>query len=87
MFQSAPPPRKNPAKWGTVVVLLAATVAGALWVPLYARVRPRLGDFPFFYWYQLVLVPVVAAVCWICYLLLKSEPSPNGKAGDGGWRP
>jgi len=83
MAQSASP-NKNPARWGTVAVLLAATVAGALWVPLYARVRPELGDFPFFYWYQLVLVPVVAAVCWICYLLVRPEPSAHAEPGDRG---
>lgn len=84
MAQSASP-NKNPARWGTVLVLLAATVAGALWVPLYARVKPTIGDFPFFYWYQLALVPVVAAVCWICYLLVRTDPLPDDEADDRSW--
>jgi Protein of unknown function (DUF3311) len=85
MAQSSTP-SKSPARLGTVAVLLTATVAGALWVPLYAHVKPKLGAFPFFYWYQLALVPVVAAACWISYLLLRPEPSPDGDTGDEGWR-
>ena len=85
MAQSAP--RSNrPLTLGAVTVLLAAAVAAALWVPFYARTRPKLGAFPFFYWYQLVLVPVVAAACWICYLLLRTPPSQDGGIGGGGRR-
>jgi hypothetical protein len=83
MAQSASP-HKNPARWGTVAVLLAGTLAAALWVPLYTRDRPRVAGFPFFYWYQIVLVPLVAVVCWICYLLLKTDPAPNGEDGGRG---
>ena len=85
MAQSAPR-SKHPVKWGAVTVLLAAAVAAALWVPFYSRTRPTLGAFPFFYWYQLVLVPVVAVVCWICYLLLRARPSPDAGNGGGGRR-
>jgi hypothetical protein len=89
MAHSAPP-RKNPARWGTVTLLLIAALGGALWVPIYARSGPRLGDLPFFYWYQLALVPAVALVCWICYLLLSpavppaaSPPRSRRDAGTG----
>jgi Protein of unknown function (DUF3311) len=85
MAQSAPR-SKHPVTWGAVTVLLAATVAAALWVPFYSRTRPKLGAFPFFYWYQLVLVPVVAAVCWICYLMLRARPSRDAGNGGGGRR-
>lgn len=49
---------KSPVTWGIVMVLLAVAIIGALWVPIYARYAPKLGDFPFFYSYQLILVPV-----------------------------
>jgi hypothetical protein len=55
--------------------MLTVAVAGALWVPIYAHLLPKLGAFPFFYWYQLILVPVTAFLCWISYLLLRTEPA------------
>lgn len=72
MAQSAPPGR-SPATWGAVTVLLLVAVGGALWVPIYARSMPKLGDFPFFYWYQLIWVPLSAVLLWICYLLLRTK--------------
>ena len=68
-------PTKSPAVKAVVTVMLAVAVVGALWVPLYARTLPKLGDFPFFYWYQLILVPVTAVLCWISYLLLRTRPA------------
>jgi hypothetical protein len=32
----------------------------ALWAPLYNRVDPELFGLPFFYWFQLVLIPLSA---------------------------
>jgi hypothetical protein len=75
---------KSPATWGAVVVLLAVAIAGTLWVPLYARSLPKLGPFPFFYWYQLIWVPLTAVLCWICYLLLRKTPVPEAHSGPGG---
>jgi hypothetical protein len=66
-------PTKSPAIKVTVTVMLAVAIGGALWVPIYAHVQPKLGAFPFFYWYQLILVPVTAFLCWISYLLLRTE--------------
>lgn len=39
----------------------------ALWVPSYNHIEPRLFGFPFFYWYQLVLVFVAAATIGVVY--------------------
>jgi Protein of unknown function (DUF3311) len=54
-------------------------------VPLYARSWPKLGAFPFFYWYQLLWVPVVAIACWLSYLLLRSRPvaEASSRTGEG----
>jgi hypothetical protein len=83
------PRRRNPAALVVVTILLVVAVAGTLVVPIYARSTPKLGDFPFFYWYQLIWVPVVAILAWISYLLMRSKPAPSadatpGPAGDGG---
>lgn len=78
-------PVKSPAIRISVAVMLTVAVLGALWVPIYAHLLPKLGDFPFFYWYQLILVPVTATLCWICYLLLRTKPAapPTGPGGEG----
>jgi hypothetical protein len=74
------------ARLGAVAALLLAAAGGALLVPLYARSAPRLGSFPFFYWYQLACVPAVSAVCWLCWALLRPRPGP-GAGRDGGAAP
>ena len=74
---------KSPVTWAIVTVLLAVAAIGTLWVPIYARYAPKLGDFPFFYWYQLILVLVTAALCWTCHMLLKARPT-RGTGRDGG---
>ena len=58
-------------------VLLVIAVVGAFWVPIYARSAPKLGDFPFFYWFQLIWMPVVMVLCYLSYLLLRSPRSPR----------
>jgi hypothetical protein len=74
---------KSPVTWGAVTVLLVVATMGTLWVPIYARSMPALGPFPFFYWYQLIWVPTTAAILWICYLLLKTKPTPHAGPGEG----
>jgi hypothetical protein len=67
--------RKSPATWTAVTILLAIAILGTLWIPLYARSAPKLGPFPFFYWFQLIWVPLTAGLCRICYLLLRPGPA------------
>jgi hypothetical protein len=73
--------RHSPITWAVVTVLLLASLVGMLWVPFYARTTPKLGAFPFFYWYQLMWVPLVAILSWIAYLLISSR---RAAGGDGG---
>jgi hypothetical protein len=47
--------------------LLAIPFIGLLWVPFYNDALPSLLGFPFFYWYQLLWVPVTALLIWIVY--------------------
>ena len=81
-------PAKSPAIKVAVAIMLTVAVLGALWVPIYAHLLPKLGDFPFFYWYQLILVPVTAILCWICYLLLRTKPAapPSVREREGARR-
>ncbi len=72
--------RTQPIMWTLIAVLLAAVLAGTLWVPIYNRTTPALGGFPFFYWYQLLWVPVVALISWAAYAL--SRRAQRGTAPD-----
>ena len=74
------PPHKGAATWIAITVLLLAPLVGTLWVPFYARTTPKLGDFPFFYWYQLIWVPIVALLSWLAYLLIRGRPAAPGTA-------
>jgi hypothetical protein len=73
----------RPVTWVVVTVLLLASLVGTLWVPFYARTTPKVADFPFFYWYQLLWVPLVAILTWISYLLLRPRPVNPSRRGGG----
>jgi hypothetical protein len=74
-------PRKHVGTWIVITVLLAAAVIGTLWVPFYNHLTPALGGFPFFYWYQLMWVPIVAILAAIAFLL--SRLAQRGQAVNG----
>jgi len=71
----APPPvsplTSHPVRSLVIAVLVIATIAGTLIVPIYDSLTPRVGDFPFFYFYLLIFMPAVAIVLWIVTLLQK----------------
>ena len=71
-------PRKHTGTWIVITVLLAAAVIGTLWVPFYNHLTPVLGGFPFFYWYQLMWVPIVAILAAVAYLLSRLVQRGNG---------
>ena len=71
-------PGISPVRLIAVTILLLIAICGALFVPIYARATPMLGDFPFFYWYLFIWVPVVAVLCMICNLLLR-KPRTGGE--------
>ena len=45
------------ARWTLIVVLLAPAVVLPLLVPLYDSEDPTLLGFPFYYWFQLGMIP------------------------------
>jgi Protein of unknown function (DUF3311) len=59
-------------------------------IPLYARVTPAWGDFPFFYWYLLIIMPVTSLALWLAAQLQKrvtvtgtgAPGAPSAAAGD-----
>ncbi len=63
------PPDQTSRSW-TRVLLLIPYVA-LLWLPFYNDVRPSLLGFPFFYWYQLLWVPVTSLLLYVVYRSFK----------------
>jgi hypothetical protein len=60
--------RRGPRVWH---LLLLVPYVGLLWVPFYARAKPELFGFPFFYWYQFAWVPITAIVTWFVWRRLR----------------
>jgi hypothetical protein len=60
------------ARWTLIVVLLAPAVVLPLLVPLYDSEDPTLLGFPFYYWFQLALIPVAVVLTVIAYYLAKA---------------
>jgi hypothetical protein len=55
-------------------LLLLLVYAIALAVPLFNRTGPTLFGFPFFYWYQILTVPVASA---LIFLVFRAEDRPG----------
>ena len=77
-------PRTRPGPWIVIAILLLATLIAVLWVPIYARTTPAIGGFPFFYWYQLLWVPIVAVIGAICYGLSRLASADRRAAAQQG---
>jgi drug/metabolite transporter (DMT)-like permease len=54
-----------------IAILIAADIFFALYTPIYSRLTPKLGDFPFFYWYLLIFMPVTSGALWLATVLQK----------------
>jgi hypothetical protein len=73
------------ARWTIVVVLLVPAVVLPLLVGVYDRTDPELWGFPFYYWFQFLLIPVAAVLTTTAYWLTRTEDpptTPRGKADD-----
>lgn len=86
-------------RWLLVLALLAPAVVVPLWVSLYARTDPTLLGFPFFYWFQILLIVVAVGLTVPAYLIsrqaerldrvrhgLPADPPTPGDAPDADGR-
>lgn len=71
MSQHSPAPTRRPSTglWALIILILLPAVVIPLWVPLYAKTDPTLWGFPFFYWFQFLLILFAAALTSLAYLL------------------
>ncbi len=76
----------HPVASAIIAIVLIAAVFFVLYVPLYARATPKVGDFPFFYFYLLIYMPVLGIVLWIIVMVqrrLRPGPTPDAPAAAG----
>ncbi|WP_327680545.1 DUF3311 domain-containing protein [Kitasatospora sp. NBC_00458] len=52
---------------------LLVPIVAMLWVGSYDKLDPEAGGVPFFYWYQLLWVPVSAVFTVAAYLLINRD--------------
>jgi hypothetical protein len=62
---------------------IAIAILGDLLVPLYAKTTPKIGDFPFFYAFLLIWMPVVAILLWLVQVLQRRLPTATASASTG----
>jgi hypothetical protein len=72
----------HPITSAAIAILVIADIFFALYTPLYARLTPKLGDFPFFYWYLLIFMPVTSFVLWLVTMLQKRLGPPADGSED-----
>jgi Protein of unknown function (DUF3311) len=81
-IKSRGPIAAHPVTSAIIAILIVAVVFFAVYVPLYARATPKVGDFPFFYFYLLIYMPVVSIVCSVVILLQKRIRPPGSQDGE-----
>jgi hypothetical protein len=76
-----PTPRRSTGLWVVIVLILIPPVVVPLWVPLYDKSDPTLWGFPFFYWFQFLLI-LCSAVLTIVALLLSQVADRKDREGE-----
>jgi CBS domain containing-hemolysin-like protein len=61
------PPRRTTGAWATVGALLAVGIVVPLLVFIYDSEKPTLWGFPFYYWFQFALIPVVSVLTYTAF--------------------
>jgi hypothetical protein len=69
-------------RWTIVIVLLIPAVVLPLLVGIYDSVEPELFGFPFYYWFQFLLIPVAATLTTTAYRLTQGERPPANPEDD-----
>ncbi|MEX0427808.1 DUF3311 domain-containing protein [Nocardioides sp. DS6] len=80
-------PARSTGLWAVVGVLLVLAAVPPLLVPVYAKETPTLWGFPFFFWFQFVLVLWAALMTSGAYFIAKEafrrDRAARGQRGEG----
>lgn len=85
MSDARPPRSSAPSRrtWIVICVLLAPAMVVPLLVPLYDSVDPTLGGWPFYFWFQMGLIPCAVVLTVIAYYLSKGADRRDRAAREG----
>lgn len=85
---SDPRPVRSPSRsrgtWIVICALLAPAVVVPLLVPLYDSEDPTLFGFPFYYWFQLAMIPAAVVLTVAAYYLAKGADRRDREARNAG---
>ena len=73
---------RSTSLWVAVGVLLLLAAVPPLLVPVYARLTPELWGFPFYFWFQFVLV-IWAAIMTSAAFVIAKEATRRDRAARG----
>jgi Protein of unknown function (DUF3311) len=60
--------QKKSGGWSWWYLLFVIQIGAVLWTPFYNKAEPAWMGLPFFYWYQLLWVPISAVFTAVVYL-------------------
>jgi uncharacterized membrane protein len=63
-----------------VGILLFVGVLVPLMVPVYAKETPTLLGFPFYYWFQFLLIPVVSLLTYVAFRISQTATARDRAA-------
>lgn len=90
MSDHASRPASTRPLWITVGVLLVFGILPPLLVGIYDKETPTLAGFPFYYWFQFLLIPVTAILTFTAFKISETatrrDRAARGqtRASDGG---
>jgi hypothetical protein len=70
-----------PITSAAIFILVFGAICGTLIVPIYASTTPKVGDFPFFYFYMLIYMPITAVALYLA-MLLQRRLKPRDRASE-----
>jgi hypothetical protein len=73
MSDPRPPRSGSPSRgtWLLIIALLSPAIVVPLLVPLYDSTDPTLWGFPFYFWFQLAMIPAAVLLTVVAYYLAK----------------
>lgn len=66
--------------WIAVGLLIGIGVVVPLLVGIYDSETPRLAGFPFFFWYQFMLIPAVSALTYLAFRLAQAATARDRRS-------